>query len=780
MSRSSLLTAVHDVLATPPTCDERAHPFSNSYSRTVTRLNTILNMTAQLSHGLTQLSTLPSSDSTSKLVSLMKQHTAISASIELSRAATATLCSVDRRAVFPDTAPPSPTRLAEWGRAEGMEVFIDSSGASDTTTVVLAGKVLVLDIDVDGGVVVKTSFAIGNNIANGTPAAPDLDAFLAREIARWVDSARRASLAAAYSPAAEDPSIEAAYHGIAVQDHLRYLMMLDSLAATEGERGIRWFMEPVTTAQHFINAQKSTGQKFQPLDKTLTKHALPLLYLNTPSLSFLVWLSPLAYLRILRSSSEAGQLRAGTVSTDVPNAHLTSALSKQLDGATVASLKIITASEAFGVSSLPGPHNDHIFPVIPSHTWVLEFNHPSRSQTHLAKGGVVMSQSRMCAIQDAIGADMASDVLVNMGAPAGPSAGTGLGNMSSFGSVGPVPGMGMGQLGFNGFMMGTPHAQSNGPNGGGSWVDLLASVFSHLWITPCINVYNYSIALNNGSYAEYYKATHNSPSGAHPPLNLRLTTPQEPGFVLQRVPVKNASQVSRVLEIVREQCWLNELLSMLQWQPDGIAPPPKEKEQTVPSARPATIRDQEVEESISAELLASVLAGTVTPRSIPVLVYLPSTTLPPLAQTNPSASHFGLEGLGLGPPPVSGGSSVGSLFGSTDMDMDMEIPGLSMSMNPEIDISMTGMGIELRSSPVPSHPPPMITLSSPARAPAAGLVELRVSFGEVNNKSGITGPYCGVRVESLPGVDTRGMDEVVRRGGIWGLPGRVWATKGYK
>jgi hypothetical protein len=219
---------------------------------------------------------------------------------------------------------------------------------------------------------------------------------------------------------------------------------------------------------------------------------------------------------------------------------------------------------------------------------------------------------------------------------------------------------------------------------------------------------------------------------------------------------------------------------MVQWQPDGISPPSQGR--TASSVQPATISGQEGEGSVSVKLLASVLAGTVTPQSIPVSVYLPSTILPPLAQTNPSASHFGLEGLGVGPPPVSGGSSAGSLFGSTDidMDMDMEIPGLSMSMNPGIDISMAGMGIELTSSPVPSRPSPMIVLSSPARAPAAGLVELRVSFGEGNGRSGNTSPDCGVRVESLPGVDTHGMDEVVRRGGIWGLPGRVWATKVYK
>jgi len=260
-SRPSLLAAVHDVLAVPPTPDEHRapHPFSTSYSPTLTRLNTTLSTTTQLSHALSQLSAVPSSDQTSKLVSLMKQHTAISTSIALSRAAATSLSAKRRVVVFPDTAPPSPTRLEEWGRTVGMEAFIDSSGTSPVTTIMMAGKVLVLDVDIDGGVVVKTSFAVGNNSANAPSAAPDLDAFLARDIARWIDAANRASLAAAHHTQAEDPAIEAAYLGLVVQDHLRYLMMLDSLAVAEGERGIRWFMEPVSAAQHFLEAHKFTG-----------------------------------------------------------------------------------------------------------------------------------------------------------------------------------------------------------------------------------------------------------------------------------------------------------------------------------------------------------------------------------------------------------------------------------------------------------------------------------------------------------------------------------------
>ena len=252
MMLTTLLDAVHDVLAVPLPAASQAHLFSNSSSSTSSRLQSILDTTSQLSYALTQLSALPSTSQTSKLVSLMKQHAAISASITVSRAAMASFTSGDRCVTFPDAALPSPNRPAEWGRALGMEAFIDSSSSSSTTTVVLAGKVLVLDIDIDGRVVVKTSFAVGNNVPNNTLAAPELDAFLSREVSKWVEAAKRAS-AGELSSDREDPSVEASLRARSLQAHLRYLMTLDSLAATEGERGIRWFMEAVTAYQHFTS-----------------------------------------------------------------------------------------------------------------------------------------------------------------------------------------------------------------------------------------------------------------------------------------------------------------------------------------------------------------------------------------------------------------------------------------------------------------------------------------------------------------------------------------------
>ena len=60
----------------------------------------------------------------------------------------------------------------------------------------------------------------------------------------------------------------------------------------------------------------------------------------------------------------------------------------------------------------------------------------------------------------------------------------------------------------------------------------------------------------------------------HPPLRLTLAVPDEPGFLLERVQVYNMQEVWAVLEIVREQCWLNEILNGIAWMPEIDVGPP--------------------------------------------------------------------------------------------------------------------------------------------------------------------------------------------------------------
>ncbi|EEB96149.1 hypothetical protein MPER_04765, partial [Moniliophthora perniciosa FA553] len=129
------------------------------------------------------------------------------------------------------------------------------------------------------------------------------------------------------------------------------------------------------------------------------------------------------------------------------------------------------------------------------------------------------------------------------------------------------------------------------PFGSGNWVDLL------------LNPANPTIS------PERYTALYRSPTSSHPPLQLRLTAPQEPGFMLEKVPVHSMKEAWGVLEVVREQCWLNEALLSCQWSPEGLKLNSDEPPQ-----------DAEVTE----ETLQAVLNGSFKPRKIPVNVFIPS------------------------------------------------------------------------------------------------------------------------------------------------------------
>jgi hypothetical protein len=106
-----------------------------------------------------------------------------------------------------------------------------------------------------------------------------------------------------------------------------------------------------------------------------------------------------------------------------------------------------------------------------------------------------------------------------------------------------------------------------------------------------------------------------SPRNLHPPLQLHLKAPEEPGFFLERIPIRTLKQVWGVLEvspltfsgclptligqqIVREQCWLNEILTGIQWTPQGPA------SNTQPS-EPEEATEDELQAVLSGEVLSS-------------------------------------------------------------------------------------------------------------------------------------------------------------------------------
>jgi len=219
--------------------------------------------------------------------------------------------------------------------------------------------------------------------------------------------------------------------------------------------------------------------------------------------------------------------------------------------------------------------------------------------------------------------------------------------------------------------------------GTGSWLDLLLNPESP--ISP-----------------ERYSALFTSPTSAHPQLQLRLTSPDEPGFILEKVPVRSLKEIWGILEIVREQCWLNETISGYQWIPEGLI---------------SGQQDEETDDTEATEDdLQAVLKGTFTPRRIPVNIYLPS-------------------------PPSSD-----PLFDAADMG--------SMSLTHHS----------------PAHRARILMLS-PERPPIPGQVEISVAF-DPSRPRGIA-----LNINGAMGADLNSdvLEEVCRRGGLLGLPGRVWA-----
>ncbi len=163
-----------------------------------------------------------------------------------------------------------------------------------------------------------------------------------------------------------------------------------------------------------------------PLDIYLQRsHGLPLPYLTSPALSFLTYLSPLAYLSILKtvlSPSPPLESSNNLPKLDIPLTHLRERLSThpRPKGVTIATLivsqlqlskqnslpSIQVDSDGFDQLTLPlaQPESNHTFPRLPTppqHTppagesflWILDFT--SSGNFH----GVVMSQSRMRAIE---------------------------------------------------------------------------------------------------------------------------------------------------------------------------------------------------------------------------------------------------------------------------------------------------------------------------------------------------------------------------------------------
>ncbi|KAJ7590744.1 hypothetical protein C8J56DRAFT_541069 [Mycena floridula] len=655
------------------------HLFASSAEDVCALLEEIIHTTDQVSNSLNEYLAMPLSNP--KLVSIMRQHSGLLRTLHLSdQNIRQTIEALRKRSGinYGEDIPLDRTTLVEWcisrfeswGNEAGMEMFRDEGSLS----LVLGGKVLVIDVDfsidksnplepVLAVENVKTSYADASGLPN-TDGSISLDAFLKQDMRNFCAEVQK-------EEESRNP-VQAAKLGTIILDHLRYLVTLDRLAARKDDGGIKWFVDLDQLCSVLENFAKDEAKVIAnslslpraPLDIYLLRsHALPLPYLTFPSISLLVYLSPRAYLTLLRQISRYphDESKDTLPKLDIPLPLLRLFLATPQKGATIATLSLTPPSPAplFPASmSMPtltsrptfalvprGSELEHVFPhtADPSssmamdvsedsssllqHTWVLDFTDGGQNP------GVVLSQSRMREIE------LVVNPLSSMDHLNGPM------SMMSFGT--------------------------------GSWVDLL--------LNP-----------SNPISPERYTALYQSPTSAHPPLQLRLTAPEEPGFLLQKVPVHSMKEVWGILEVVREQCWLNETLLECHWTTEGL------KMDKMPVDE---LPEEEECTDLEAELQA-VLAGTIIPRKIPVNVFLPSS-------------------------PDSN-----TLFDSSS----------------SFDSNFMNNNMQPRST--------KIVMSSPERAPMSGLVQITVSYDETRPRGigvQITGAMgAEIKVEDMEEICRRG------------------------
>ena len=135
------------------------------------------------------------------------------------------------------------SQLQECGKKAGMEAFKDA-GANGKITLILGGKVLVVDIElaVDRSdeehpklsvISLKTSYASPVTGATSAEGSPSMNGFLMDCIREFITEAHK--------PLGEQDTKRAGKLIRGFLAHMQYLMKLDGMATQEGDGGVRWF-----------------------------------------------------------------------------------------------------------------------------------------------------------------------------------------------------------------------------------------------------------------------------------------------------------------------------------------------------------------------------------------------------------------------------------------------------------------------------------------------------------------------------------------------------------
>ncbi|KAG8763577.1 hypothetical protein FRC11_001470 [Ceratobasidium sp. 423] len=499
-------------------------------------LREILDVTQSVSNALVTM--LPVGDS--KVISLLKEHATHDQVVferqDLSRRAGELL--PDQGHHWIEDIPLDPklrpdfilSRVEKWAKGAKMEVYQGYENGQNTLT--CAGSAVVLDLTFEKSAVeagrptiklvsLTSSYPTSSESAPVTQPLTTVEDLLGADITAYVNEVLD-----------EDAdATKAAQLAWRVVGHIQYIMLLDAQAAREavtGEKGARWFAEVGVLSPKVIDmaCQEAAGLSSQlrtpkaPLDIFLRRaHAFPLINLNSPSVSFLIGMTPISYLSLLKVSPNHAD---NPTSDPQPDIDIPINLLRRFvaqyptpPGITTCNLIIVSGSQSnsgpvqhspprvpyfplLGVPSIPS--QSHAFPLPGGDSsWVLDFG---------AKG-LIMRRSAMQALVQALG--HVSDIDVTLS------------------------GMGFMNLG-----MGLMSEENPG------WVSMLLQKRSRV-------------------ITEHLYTTQTSPNQLYPPIHLTLRIPDEAGFVLGRVRVRNMAEVWTTLEIVREQCWLNNIVASYGW-----------------------------------------------------------------------------------------------------------------------------------------------------------------------------------------------------------------------
>ncbi|KAG9018090.1 hypothetical protein FRB90_012328 [Tulasnella sp. 427] len=499
----------------------------------------------------------------------------------------------------------------------GMDVFKDD-GAEGRVKFLGGGKVLVIDIEfvlipapastppleassssttdkVLQLLSIKTTHGTSESSThNAGDERSSLDTLLYTSLSRFLKEAQSTS----------PDSVRLQNLADAFKQHAKYLMTLDGLANAEAALGTgdRWFKEADEEGKIAANLAtreaealaSSLAGSAAPLDVLIHRgHGYPLPYLTSPFLAFLIGLPPRIYLSMLKA--QAAQSSKSTdkstvdiptkiirecifdnqspctlatlklsSTTDTPNSstHLTTLLppsfpllSDQLDFAALLSGDPLSTALPEPTHGIPPEHLNRLFPTVTETTSETD---PLQVIAPPVKGYILDFGSK--------GVVMRRDAMHRL------SGGMDLG-MDLEGALGGMDG------GFGNF--------------GPSWVDLLVDSKAIL----------HSTKNNQKAY------------GSNPAVQHLLATPTDPGFVLGSIRVNRMSDVWRILEIVKEQAWLNETLRSFQWQIDTSSVDGEAKV----AEGPKLLTDEEE--------LEALLKGSQSPTSVPVQINVRATSI---------------------------------------------------------------------------------------------------------------------------------------------------------